>query len=185
MTTRDGEETKGFPASIVPTIEEQTITEHRPQKGGDHDKPIMDELEDGRVEASKEEKEEENGGSTKPNMSIAPSEARVHDGSGQLFGSPANAKSSPQTDDQPPYSASIARDADKEEEAAIPARKLLREHLNVKVGTKPWTLPTPTPKVDPHGFDDPVADSFYKDIWMASAAHNVGLPRPLRISASA
>lgn len=174
MTTRDGKETKGFPASIVPTIEEQLIAEHRPKQTSDDEEPIMDELDKGHVEVPKAaEKEGKGRESFYSNNSATPSEARVQDGSNQLYGAPANAKTSKQTDDQPPHPDGTAPDADKEEEAAVPARKLLRQHLNVKVGVKPYTLPTPTPKVDPHGFDDPVADSFYKDVWMASAAHNV------------
>ncbi|EMD31689.1 hypothetical protein CERSUDRAFT_59668, partial [Gelatoporia subvermispora B] len=38
---------------------------------------------------------------------------------------------------------------------------------------KPWTLPTPTPKVDPDGFEDPICDRFWKDVWLACAVHNI------------
>lgn len=173
MTTRDGKDVKGFPGSLVPTIEEQTVAERRPRNFGDDGKPILDELDEGHVDAPKEERQEEGSSSVRGAPSIAPSEARVHDGSNQLYGAPANAKADPQTDSEPPYSTANAKDADKSEEAAVPARKLLRQHLNVKVGTKPYTLPVPTPNIDPHGFDDPVSDSFYRDVWMAAASHNV------------
>ena len=43
------------------------------------------------------------------------------------------------------------------------------------MGSKTWTLPTPRPKVDPDGFEDPVCDEFWKGVWLASAAHNVSL----------
>lgn len=36
-----------------------------------------------------------------------------------------------------------------------------------------WSLPTPTPKINPQGFEDPISDSFWKKVWLACAAHNV------------
>ena len=36
-----------------------------------------------------------------------------------------------------------------------------------------WTVPTHRPRIDPDIFEDPVADAFWKDVWVASAVHNV------------
>lgn len=101
-----------------------------------------------------------------------PAEART--AGNQLFGAPADA-STVETDDQPPHARSGVEDADESEQAAVDARKLLRKHMSAKLGNKTWTLPTPTPKVDPDGFEDPVCDEFWKGVWVASAVHNVRL----------
>ena len=67
-------------------------------------------------------------------------------------------------------------DADADEKAAPAARDTIRRHMAAKnMGSKTWTLPTPRPKVDPEGFEDPVCDEFWKGVWLASAAHNVSL----------
>ncbi|GAW06506.1 phospholipase D [Lentinula edodes] len=44
MFTRDGEKVEGFPSSIVPTLEEKTVMEHRPPGAEADDKPIADKL---------------------------------------------------------------------------------------------------------------------------------------------
>ena len=64
-------------------------------------------------------------------------------------------------------------DATVTEEKAVHARAEIRKHLSTKFNPKIWTLPTPTPKDDPHGFEDPILDEFWKQVWMACAAHNV------------
>ena len=66
-----------------------------------------------------------------------------------------------------------AGDADEEEEKAPGTRAILRKHLTAKLGNKQWQLPTPTPHVDPYGFEDPISDAFWKDVWVACAVHNV------------
>jgi phospholipase D1/2 len=99
-------------------------------------------------------------------------EARVD--TGELYGAPANASRNPKTDDQPPHAASGKNDATETEEKAVHARAEIRKHLSTKSNPKVWTLPTPTPKVDPHGFEDPISDDFWKRVWMACAVHNVG-----------
>ena len=56
-------------------------------------------------------------------------------------------------------------------------RKIPYQHQNVRVGRSPWTISTPRPKIDPHGFKDPLINSFYRDVWTAVAAHNVSSMR--------
>ncbi|KAI5121406.1 hypothetical protein M0805_003178 [Coniferiporia weirii] len=157
--TRDGKKVPGFASAVVPTLEEKTIIEHRPppdQASGD--KPIEDAV-DGNTQ---------DGG---------PPEARVHDGSGELFGAPADASKDPRTDDEPPHARSDESDVSEEEKAAVQARRVVRKHLSANASSKPWTLPTPTPEVDPHGFEDPVSDKFWKNVWVACAVHNTEIFR--------
>ena len=93
-------------------------------------------------------------------------EAKTADG--QLYGAPADAASD---DSKPPKGAGDVISPD--EQAAPAARSILRQHLATKLGNSQWTLPTPKPNVDPHGFSDPIKDSFWKEVWVAAAVHNV------------
>lgn len=63
--------------------------------------------------------------------------------------------------------------ANAEEQRAQRARNLPRK--NAKSGQSSWTVPTPKPRFDADSFEDPVCDEFWKDIWVACAAHNVGV----------
>ena len=156
MYTRSGEKVAGFASAIVPTLEEQIIHEHRPPKEQANGKPLLD-----KVDESAELKKKDN------------EESVVHDESRELFGAPADASRNPQTDDEPPHERSKKVDASEEEDAAVRTRSLLRKHLSAGMGSKVWTLPTPAPNVDKNGFEDPVADSFWKNVWVACAVHNV------------
>jgi phospholipase D1/2 len=90
---------------------------------------------------------------------------------GELYGVPANADV--ENDNKMP---GTKADSDSEdEERALDARSVARKNLNAKIGTKQWTLPTPTPNVDPYGFEDPICDSFWKNTWLACAVHNVSI----------
>ncbi|GAA5927466.1 uncharacterized protein JCM15063_005909 [Sporobolomyces koalae] len=40
-----------------------------------------------------------------------------------------------------------------------------------------YTVPLAKPKVDPHGFADPLVDTFYKDVWLAAAVRNTQIFR--------
>ncbi|ORY91608.1 hypothetical protein BCR35DRAFT_316841 [Leucosporidium creatinivorum] len=62
----------------------------------------------------------------------------------------------------------------KANETAVNRNKItssLRRNLREK-GKNVYSLPTAAPTVDPHGFSDPLVDSFYKDVWMAAAVRN-------------
>lgn len=143
--------------------------EHRPPENQANDKPILDQI---------DENSKEGPNSNKPNGTAAtidrdPPEARVHDGSGELYGAPADASRNPQTDDQPPHARQGKDDSSEQEKGAVRGRSILRHHLSARVGTKPWTAPVPAPKIDPHGFEDPIIDDFFKNVWVAAAVHNV------------
>ena len=49
------------------------------------------------------------------------------------------------------------------------------KNLNAKPSQSPWTVPTPRPEYDADSFEDPICDMFWKGIWTACAARNVGI----------
>lgn len=161
--TREGEEVPGFTSSVVPTLEEKTVAEQRPPKEqteSTEDEPFRQQ----KTEEAKEGKPAPNGAALPNGGSPQP-----HTDDGTLFGAPANAMKSSQTDDEPPHAASENGDPDEEEQAAPEARATIRKQLDSGV----WTLPTRKPEVHADGFEDPVSDTFWKNVWVASAAHNV------------
>lgn len=165
---REGNKVPNFATSLVPTLEEKVVMEKRPPGDRADDRPILEAIEQG-DEASKPG---DNTKAVQNGNAEMPSEARLHDGSGQLFGAPADASRDATTDDEPPHARQGKDDSNEEEKAAVHARSILRKHLSARVGAKPWTLPVPGPNIDPHGFEDPVCDEFYKDVWLSAAAHN-------------
>jgi phospholipase D1/2 len=151
--TRDGQKVPGFADAVVPTLEETAVQEHIAPKPQQADgSPIRD-------------KQQHANGS--------PEQARTEDG--ELYGAPADASKSLQYDDEPPHERSGVVDASDQERAAVEVRANLRKNLTAKPNGKAWTLPTPTPKVDPQGFEDPICDKFWKNVWVACAVHNVSL----------
>ncbi len=91
-----------------------------------------------------------------------------------LFGAPANAV---ENDDEVPNRGTKRSDASEQEKDAVKARKTLRKHMDAKVGTSPYTMPTPTPKIMADQFADPLVDTFWKDQWVAAAVHNTEIFR--------
>ena len=152
--SRDGKKEPGFASAVVPTLEEKTILEHRPP-------------------ADQSKKELVLNAANHYQGNGVPPEARVHDDSGELFGAPADASKSPQTDDEVPHARGRKSEPTEEEKATVHARKTIRRHLSATLDRNPWTLPAPAPGVDPHGFEDPVCDEFWKDVWVACAVRNV------------
>lgn len=153
----DGQLEPGFASSKVPTLEEKTVVEKRPKETSG-DQPLMAALEQGDML--------ENGSSH-------PESART--GDGEQYGAPADAM--PGDSESPHARIPNKEDADEIEKASVRARTLLRKHLSVRLGAKNWTIPTPAPVIDPHGFDDPVSDDFFKDVWIAAAVHNTEIYR--------
>lgn len=175
--SRDGQSEEGFASSMVPTLEEKTIFERRPSGSHANGKPLFDLME--QDEAGPEPKEAEVPGRVKEDSYIGEEpDAKTSDaprvqgkpGDKELYGAPANAV---EDDEAPPTSGKKGSDATEDEQAAVAARKTLRKHLSAKVGLSPWTMPTPTPKIDPNRFHDPLDEAFWKDMWVAVAVHNV------------
>ncbi|KAJ6557347.1 phospholipase D [Mycena vulgaris] len=182
---RAGNLEEGFASSMVPTLEEKTVMEQRPPKDQADDAPVGQKLQSVPEDATSDKGSEPLDEDSKPNggehddtseqEDVKPSQTRTADG--DLFGAPADASRSAKTDDQPPHARSGVDDATEEEKAAPGARSILRRHLGAKLGSKTWTLPTPRPKVDPNGFEDPICDEFWKNVWVASATHNTEIYR--------
>ncbi|KAF7314305.1 Phospholipase [Mycena kentingensis (nom. inval.)] len=175
---RDGNLEAGFASAMVPTLEEKTVLEHRPPEKTADDAPIGDKVDN--VDGEEREPPSPhdvrvNGERVHDDKESRPAQKRTSEG--ELYGAPADASSSSKTDDQPPHARSGVDDANAEERAAPRARSVLRRHLNAKLGNKTWTLPTPRPKVDAGAFEDPISDAFWKNTWVASAAHNTEIYR--------
>ncbi|KAI9061357.1 phospholipase D [Trametes sanguinea] len=187
MYSRDGEKEAGFPSAVVPTLEEKIVAEKRPSKEHAVATPIQESLDEdkdareGNGDAHQGDMpngQAPNGSATTANGDAhypEPPQARTENG--ELYGAPAQASVDPQHDDQPPLPKSAKSDTDEEESQAPGARATLRKHLAAKLGNKQWQLPTPTPHVDPYGFEDPISDAFWKDVWVASAVHNTEIFR--------
>ena len=96
---------------------------------------------------------------------------------------PTDASWASKTYSQPSQTRIGENDNDEDEQKAQRARYLLRKYPNVKLGQSLRTVPTQRPKFDANSFEDPLCDEFWEDIWVASAAHNVGVYRFLGINA--
>ncbi|KAI0338902.1 phospholipase D [Trametopsis cervina] len=163
---RDGQKEHGFASSNVPTMEEKVIAEGHMSNGehqADHGaKPT----ENGHAKPATDESEE-----PQENGNAGPQEAHID---GELFGAPANAD--PLHDESIPGSHQ-GQHATELEEKAVDARGFIRKQMSTKITSKQHALPTPSPHVDPHGFEDPVSDAFWKNTWVASAVHNTEIYR--------
>ncbi|KAI0693955.1 phospholipase D [Cytidiella melzeri] len=145
--SRDGKKEHGFTSSVVPTIEEKLIAENSL---------------DASHHANGDAKSAENG-------HAVPQEPHID---GELFGAPANAE--PEHDDQIPGTRN--ENHSELEEKAVEARGIIRKQIGSKLVSK-HSLTTPTPHVDPHGFEDPICESFWKNTWLACAVHNTEIYR--------
>ncbi|OCF40014.1 phospholipase D [Kwoniella heveanensis CBS 569] len=198
--------TAGFASSIVPTLEEKTIFERRPSATHANGKPLFDVLEESEG-GHGSPSEGGHGSKTSPGLQgdqdqqgSEPEEAKVPDSAKkdnlisdgnpsakkagapkilsdpsetEFYGAPANAQ---QSDDDLP-NRDTQRTGEKEQDLAVKARKTLRKHLNAKVQLSPWSMPTPTPKINPNRFHDPLDETFWKDMWVATAVHNTEIFR--------
>jgi phospholipase D1/2 len=156
----NGELVAGFASSVVPTLEERAINED-PQTAreavyshGGIDDEIPPE-----ATVTRESEEHERHGWGKP---AEPEQEK--------FGVPAGA---PEGDGPPQRETEQLLPVEDSHDTQT-ARKILRRNLAAKSGPSgTWTMPTPTPKIDPNRFHDPLDEHFWKDIWVASAVHNV------------
>ena len=199
----DGNAQQGFADSLIPTMEEKTIYERRPSASHRNGQPLFDLVEEGESTSGSprqahphDQKLDQNG--TDPEEAVVPGDDKhsnpavdpnTSDGKigvpkirgdpseSEPFGAPANAH---ENDQAPPTKGRnpVSEDdnehqTSKKEEMAVKARKTLRKHLGAKVGMSPWSMPTPTPKINPNMFHDPLDDTFWKDMWVAVAVHNV------------
>lgn len=61
-------------------------------------------------------------------------------------------------------------DIEEQDERSIQNR--IQKQWTSKSRTK-WKVSIRRPYVDPNGFEDPISDAFWKNVWLASAAYNV------------
>lgn len=193
----EGKTSTGFASSMVPTFEEKTISQRRPSAQHANGKPLFDLQEEHDQQGgqdvgqtkSKEEGEESSAAEvprkTKEHATLLDEDSiaqksgipRLQIGSSdkELFGSPANTYDS--NDDSPmPGTEREAEDegrGTKEGQTTLQARKILRKHLNASVQVSPWSMPSPTPDINPNRFHDPLDGRFWKNVWVATAVHNV------------
>jgi phospholipase D1/2 len=151
--SREGKKEPGFASAMVPTLEEKVVQEDLPPASQAESPPLKDKLEH--------------------QLDGGPDPSEKHTASGEAYGAPALASKDPQTDDEPPHAGSGVNDADEQEKTAPVTRSLLRKHLVSNVSNKTWAVPVPAPRVDPEGFEDPISDAFWKNVWIACAVHNV------------
>ena len=85
-----------------------------------------------------------------------------------LLGVPANHKSPDGNEDR-------ARSLRSDVDGTASTRATTRANFGSKPGRQPWTVPTMKPKVELQDFEDPISDHFWKNIWVASAVHNVSV----------
>ncbi|KAF8323532.1 uncharacterized protein EI90DRAFT_3146978 [Cantharellus anzutake] len=151
-THRNGRNDENFPDSGSLPTEEQVVTENR---------LLADE--------SQQAARQEVGDS--PEDVMENGQVEIEQVRAQANGIPAEAETL--DTDQPPRAHDIHADSDPHQGETISVRK----PPTIRVGRSPWTLPNSKPKIDPHGFKDPLIDSFYKDVWIATAAHNTEIFR--------
>lgn len=147
--TRDGKKVPGFASAVVPTLEEKMVAENL------------------RTEGSAEGETGANGSA----KDVGSDQVRSSDG--DLYGAPADASKSAKADDQPPHARTTVDDATDDERMAPRARSTIRKQLASKLGSKNWSVAVKRPNVEASAFEDPVADSFWKDVWVACAVYNV------------
>lgn len=182
----DGERTEGFASSVVPTLEEKTIFERRPDAAHANGQPLFDLIDEGETGG-------EDGGpdeatvnpEVKKGVTVLDEDKDVSkrgvprirgspDDEEEKYGAPSNAV---KDDDAVPNEDTERDDETEKQRGAIAARKTLRKHLAAKVGSSPWSMPTPTPKINPNRFHDPLDETFWKDMWVATAVHNTEIFR--------
>lgn len=148
------------------TLEEKVVQDHL---NGDKP-PANGHASNHRVQDIKRKSED------KPPPNGAPHQALSSNGN--LHGAPVDASRSPEIDDQSPHLRTGIDSGDDEERTVPRARSTLRKNLGSKLGqNNKWTVPTPRPHVDANGFEDPVSDAFWKDVWVACAVHNTEIYR--------
>ncbi|KAL7424031.1 Phospholipase D1 [Cryptotrichosporon argae] len=166
-----GKAEQGFASSLVPTLEEKTIFERRPSGKHANGRPLFDLLENDQAgdnlheaEVPSEVKQTDVIADDNPDAKVGGAPvARGEPGDKEKFGVPADAD---------PAEDELARGGSDKEQAAVDARKVLRKHLEAQVKADPWNMPTPTPKINPNRFHDPLDERFWKDMWTAVAVHN-------------
>ncbi|KAG6903141.1 hypothetical protein C0995_004688 [Termitomyces sp. Mi166 len=155
---REDQEVPGFASAMTPTLEEKAVAEQTHEYSGQETGTL-------------EEMAERNSSVRRGKLITENGNPQLHTDDHTLYGAPADASKSFQTDDQSPRAQSGFNDTDKEEQAAVETQTSIRRSM------KAWNLKTPRPKVEVDGFEDPISDAFWKNVWVASAVHNTEIYR--------
>lgn len=150
----------GIANAVIRTLEEKAIIEERTVPLNDQTDEVTVTLKDQTIIEESESISEQSGHTASGLVSDGPHEPSTMD-------SAASAKHK---------SLSLKSDVDIEDatsSATSSARETLRTNFGSRSGRKSWTVPTMKPKFGPQDFEDPISDAFWKDIWVASAVHNV------------
>lgn len=192
----EGGTSKGSASSMVPTLEEKTIFERQPDAQAANSKRLFDHQEEHEQQGGQDISGAGIGGGEEPSEAEVPRETKEHatlfngDSTAQKSGvtrlqiGPSDkellrisANTSASNDDMPmrvnDHESEDERKGIDEGHAALKARKILRKHLNAKIQVSPWSMPSPTPDINPNGFHDPLDEKFWRNMWVATAVHNV------------
>lgn len=145
--TAEGNERTGFASSEVPTIEERTIV-------------------DGRPPSSQADSANPEPNCTNPILDSS----EKYNGVDPPKKDVCNSTKSNATDDP------LGHQPDGEDRNGASSTSIMWKHQASKPRTK-WTVPIRRPHVDPDGFEDPISDAFWKNVWVASTAYNTEIYR--------
>lgn len=151
------------------TLEEKMVAEHLPPPSQTGDSPAGGELQplQKKVNNAFETSTPQEAANINGNPIQSHAEGEEH------VGASSDPIISPENNDKSSHTHPRTSDADKKDHSIAGARSTLRKHVASKPGSKTWILPTPKPNVDPDGFEDPISDTFWKNVWVAVAVHNV------------
>ncbi|CDO70864.1 hypothetical protein BN946_scf184801.g57 [Trametes cinnabarina] len=167
MYKRNGEKETGFPSAVVPTLEEKVVSENRTVQehaGATPPQESLDEHVQGR---------EGNGHANPSDMPNGHSDKSPNGSATTPNGNP----SYPEPPQAPPVAEFCQERYRRGGKSSTGRSGYPAEASCSEAWDKQWQLPTPTPHVDPYGFEDPICDAFWKDVWVASAVHNTEIFR--------
>ncbi|EIW66666.1 hypothetical protein TREMEDRAFT_34686 [Tremella mesenterica DSM 1558] len=172
---------EGFASSVVPTLEEKTIMERRPSARHANGTPLFDLIEEGQAGSPPPEAKVPEGAKKDETVDGEGNESGVprvrSDDEGDVFGTPAKVEGTGGSDESQKDSEDADEDLENGKGGQVDARRTLRRHLEAKVTSSPWSMPTPTPKINPNRLHDPLEETFWKDMWVAVAVHNTEIYR--------
>lgn len=196
---------KGFASTLAPTLEEKVLAEGRPQKTT-NDKPpgrpglIMDPVHASESNDASTAPVKPKGSETRPQDNLEGAEGKevtqASGDTGDVGKLDAHAAKQGKTEDmeevsdenksaggkkQPPqaFANGHANTVEDGKDEAVANNnyyaKEIRRHLTA--GMTPINIPTKASAVDPKGFADPVADHFFKEVWLPIAVRNTQIFR--------
>ncbi|CED85185.1 Phospholipase D1 [Phaffia rhodozyma] len=180
----DGRLAKGFVSSVVPTMEERRLAEH-----GLIDGPLRRDEIQGKVGDIADAVFDASGNRMDQGKDAVSSQAaldKVEPRVAETLTAEEGSKMKRQARDPLPvvgpggilYHLEGEDDIRMEDNAKLGGKEpISSRRRNNKTSNHPWSMPLPTPHVDPEGFRDPLDDKFWKDTWTSVAVHNTEIFR--------